>query len=134
MTKQKFLQIYSIVPYRLGLLLLLVLGLYSCGKLAQPGFKVGNFRIGSNVTPIGEIKPAQDNQATVYIQGKVERQVPLLKRWAYQIDDSTGKIWVVTSQNKLAQGEQAVIKGKVRYQSIPLAGKELGEVYLEEDS
>ncbi|BAY23810.1 hypothetical protein NIES2100_36020 [Calothrix sp. NIES-2100] len=134
MTKQKFSQTHSIIRYRLGLLLLLVLGLCSCGTVTQPGFTVGNFRIGSNITPIREIKPEQTNQAKVYIQGKVERQVPLLKRWAYQIDDSTGKIWVITSQNKLAKGEQVVIKGKIKYQSIPLAGKELGEIYLEEDS
>ncbi|QIR35505.1 hypothetical protein HCG51_01220 [Tolypothrix sp. PCC 7910] len=130
----KFSQIYSIFPYRLGLLFFLVVGLFGCGNVTQSGFSVGNLRIGSNVTPIREIKPEQNNQATVYIQGKVERQVPLAKRWAYQIDDSTGKIWVVTDQTKLAKGDQVVIKGKVRYKSIPLAGQELGEVYLEEDS
>ncbi|OUL29545.1 hypothetical protein BV372_23085 [Nostoc sp. T09] len=130
---QKFSQTYSIFPYRLGFFLLLMLGLCSCGNLTQPGLNLGKFT-GSNVTPIREIKPEQNKQATVYIQGKVERQVPLVKRWAYQIDDSTGKIWVVTHQNKLAKGEQVVIKGKVRYQSIPLAGQELGEVYVEEDS
>ncbi|BAY13335.1 hypothetical protein [Calothrix sp. NIES-2098] len=124
----------NIFLYRLGLAFVLILGLCGCGNLTQSGLNVGNFRIGSNVTPIREIKPVKDNQATVYIQGKVERQVPLVKRWAYQIDDSTGKIWVVTNQNKLAKGEQVVIKGKVRYQSIPLAGQELGEVYLEEAS
>lgn len=131
---QKFSQHGSIFPYRLGLAFFLVFGLYSCGNLTQSGFNVGNLHIGSNVTPIREIKPEQDNQATVYIQGKVERQVPLVKRWAYQIDDSTGKIWVVTHQNNLPKGEQVVIKGKVRYKSIPLAGQELGEVYVEEDS
>ncbi|MBW4565859.1 MAG: hypothetical protein KME32_33210 [Mojavia pulchra JT2-VF2] len=121
----------SIVPYRLGFTLFLVVGLFGCGN-SIPGFNVSNFRIGSNVTSIREIKPKQNNRATVYIQGKVERQVPLVKRWAYQIDDSTGKIWVITHQTKLAKGELAVFKGKVRYQSIPLAGKEFGEVYIEE--
>ncbi|MDZ7961563.1 MAG: hypothetical protein RMY34_27405 [Aulosira sp. DedQUE10] len=131
---QKFSEIHRNFPYRLGLVFFWVAGLCSCSNFTQSGFNVGNFRVGSNVTPIGEIKPQQNNQATVYIQGKVERQVPLAKRWAYQIDDSTGKIWVVTNQTKLAKGDQVVIKGKVRYQSIPLAGKEFGEVYVEEDS
>ncbi|MBD2354269.1 hypothetical protein H6G41_06445 [Tolypothrix sp. FACHB-123] len=134
MTKQNFSLTHSILPYRLALLLLLVWGLCSCGNVSQPGFNIGNFHIGSNITPIGKIQPAQADKATVYIQGKVERQVPLLQRWAYQIDDSTGKIWVVTSQNNLAKGAEVVIKGKVKYQSIPLAGKELGEIYIEEDS
>jgi hypothetical protein len=131
---KKLSQNYSIFPYRLGLVLILVFGLCSCGNLTQSGFNVGTLHIGSNVTPIREIKPEQNNQATVYIQGKVERQVPLVKQWAYQIDDSTGKIWVVTHQKNLPQGKQVVIKGKVKYKSIPIANQELGEVYVEEDS
>ncbi|MEH2140162.1 hypothetical protein [Nostoc sp.] len=128
-----FLYRHSIVPYRLGLIFLLVVGLSSCGSLTSPGLNGTNFKIGTNVTPIREIKPEQDNQATVYIQGQVENQAPLMKQWAYQINDSTGKIWVVTNQKNLGKGAQVVIKGKVRYRSIPLGGKELGEVYLEEE-
>ncbi|MBE8992355.1 hypothetical protein [Nostoc sp. LEGE 12450] len=124
---------HSTVSYRLGLIFLLVVGLCSCGSLTPSGLNGINFQIGSNVTPIREIKPKQDNQATVYIQGQVEKQAPLMKQWAYQINDSTGKIWVVTNQKNLAKGAQVVIKGKIRYQSIPLGGKELGEVYLEEE-
>ncbi|OYD86831.1 hypothetical protein CDG77_32775 [Nostoc sp. 'Peltigera membranacea cyanobiont' 213] len=128
-----FLDGHRIVPYRLGLIFLLVVGLSSCGSLTSPGLNGTNFKIGTNVTPIREIKPEQDNQATVYIQGQVENQAPLMKQWAYQINDSTGKIWVVTNQKNLGKGAQVVIKGKVRYRSIPLGGKELGEVYLEEE-
>ncbi|MEH2441400.1 hypothetical protein [Nostoc sp.] len=128
-----FLDGHRIVPYRLGLIFLLVVGLSSCGSLTSPGLNGTNFKIGTNVTPIREIKPEQDNQATVYIQGQVENQAPLMKQWAYQINDSTGKIWVVTNQKNLGKGTQVVIKGKVRYRSIPLGGKELGEVYLEEE-
>ncbi|MBE9038805.1 hypothetical protein IQ246_27710 [aff. Roholtiella sp. LEGE 12411] len=122
------------IPYRLGLTCLLVIGLYSCGSLTSSSSSgMLPLKIGTNVTPIREIKPKQDNKAIVYIQGKVEKQAPLMKQQAYQINDSTGKIWVVTNQTGLEQGAQVVIKGKVRYQSIPLAGKELGEVYLEEE-
>jgi uncharacterized protein YdeI (BOF family) len=91
-----------------------------------------NLRIGANVTPIKEITPAQDNQATVYIQGKIEQHAPFIKQQAYQIADSTGKIWVVTNQSNLKVGQDVVLKGKVKYKSIPLAGQEFGEVYLEE--
>ncbi len=128
-----FLSRHSIVPYRLGLTFFLVAGLCSCSNLTSPGLSGSGLKIGTNVTPIGEIKPKQDNQAIVYIQGQVEKQAPMMKQWAYQISDSTGKIWVVTNQKNLGEGAQVVIKGKVRYQSIPLAGKELGEVYLEEE-
>ncbi|QFS44613.1 hypothetical protein GXM_02088 [Nostoc sphaeroides CCNUC1] len=134
-TRMSLLFLYgrSIVPYRLGLIFLLVVGLCSCGSLTSSGLNGTNFTIGTNVTPIRQIKPKQDNKATVYIQGKVEKKAPLIKQWAYQISDSTGKIWVVTNQKNLEEGAQVVIKGKVRYRSIPLAGKELGEVYLEEE-
>ncbi|MBW4645770.1 MAG: hypothetical protein KME23_22745 [Goleter apudmare HA4340-LM2] len=117
---------------RLGLASLLVVGLSSCGQLPPSGLNLSNLRIGSNITPIRDIQPEQDNQATVYVQGKVEKQVPLLQRWAYQINDSTGTIWVVTNQTGLEAGQEVVVKGKVRYKSIPLAGKEFGELYVEE--
>lgn len=128
-----FLYGHNIVSYRLGLIFLLVVGLCSCRSLTSSGLNGTNFTIGTNVTPIREIKPEKDNKATVYIQGKVEKKAPLMKQWAYQINDSTGKIWVVTNQKNLSEGAQVVIKGKIRYRSIPLAGKELGEVYLEEE-
>jgi len=118
------------VPVRLGLTFFLLAGLISCSSLSPYGMST----IGVNVTPIGELKAQQqrDNHTTVYIHGKVERQVPLLQRWAYQINDSTGEIWVITHQIGLKKGDNVVFKGQTRYQSIPLAGKEYGEVYLEE--
>ncbi len=128
-----FLYGHRIVPYHLVLIFLLVVGLCSCSSLTSSGLNGTNLKIGTNVTPIREIKPEQDNQATVYIQGQVQKQAPLMKQWAYQINDSTGKIWVVTNQKNLGEGAQVVIKGKVHYRSIPLGGKELGEVYLEEE-
>ncbi|MBW4670650.1 MAG: hypothetical protein KME60_25325 [Cyanomargarita calcarea GSE-NOS-MK-12-04C] len=117
---------------RLGVIVFLFGGLLSCGSLNQSGFNASTFRLGANITPIQGLKPEQNN-TTVYIQGKVEKIVPLLsKQRVYQINDSTGKIWVLTNQTGLEVGEQAVIKGQLRYQTIPLAGKDFGEVYLEE--
>ena len=125
-----FLYKYGVaVPIRLGLTLCLLGGLLSCGNLGRFGMNA----IGANITQIQDLKPQQDNGTTVYIQGKVEKRVPLLNQYAYQIDDSTGKIWVVTNQTGLGEGDQVVIKGKVRRQSIPLGGKEYGEVYIEEE-
>ncbi|SRR5579883_730999 len=112
----------------LGLTFFLSVGLSSCGNLSLYGMNT----IGVNVTPIRELKQQsqQDHNATVYIRGKVERQVPLLQKRAYQINDSTGKIWVITHQTGLQVGDQVMIKGQISYQSIPLGGKEYGEVYL----
>jgi hypothetical protein len=118
------------VNSRLALTFLLVAGLCGCGN---SGSSTGKLGLGANVTPIREIKPRPDNQTTVYIQGRVSQEAPLIKQRVYQIDDTTGKIWVVTNQTNIQQGQQVVFKGKVRYRSIPLAGKEFGEVYLEEE-
>ena len=66
------------------------------------------------------------------MQGKVEKIAPLIQKKAYQINDSTGKIWVITNQGNFQVGEEVVLKGNVQYKSVPLAGKEYGEIYLEE--
>ncbi|WP_016952907.1 hypothetical protein [Anabaena sp. PCC 7108] len=123
-------KIDSLRFFHLLLALMLVSELYGCSNSSNSG---SNLIFSANATPIGKIKPTSDNQATVYIQGKVEKEAPLIKQKAYQINDSTGKIWVVTHQNNLKMGQQVIFKGKVRYQSIPLADQEYGEVYLEEE-
>ena len=129
--------------YILGLTFVLLIGLLSCSKLNRYGMNA----IGVNITPIEQLIPPpgrntgqksshssqEVEEKTVYIQGKVERQVQLVQRQAYQINDSTGKIWAVTNQTGLQKGDEVVIKGKVHHQSIFLAGKDYGEVYLEEN-
>jgi hypothetical protein len=117
--------------FTVGLFCILITGLYACGQEGKFGINLQNLTIGANVTPIQKITP-QNKDTTVYIQGKVEKTAPLIQRKAYQINDSTGKIWVVTNQGNFQIGEQVVLKGNVQYQSIPLAGQEYGEIYLEE--
>ena len=106
----------------------LLSGIISCGAFNSRNFKP----IGANVTPIKQLQ-AKQQPNTVYIQGKVEKAIPLIQRQAYQINDGTGKIWVVTNQTGMKEGQSVVVKGKVRYKSIPLGGKEYGEVYVEEE-
>jgi uncharacterized protein YdeI (BOF family) len=118
--------------YCWGLTFVCLFGLSSCGYSEQSGLNGVNFSIGVNVTPIRELK-SQEEKPTVYIQGKVNSSVPLVKQQVYQINDSTGKIWVLTNQTGWKEGQQVVVKGKVNYQSIPLGGKEFGEIYLEEE-
>ena len=132
---QKFAQSIALMPpakiFTVGLSFSLVTGLYACGKGENSGINLQNFNIGANVTQIQKITP-KNRDTTVYIQGKVEKYAPLIKKKSYQINDSTGKIWVITNQGNFQVGEQVVLKGNVQYQSVPLAGKEYGEVYLEE--
>ncbi|BAY71182.1 hypothetical protein ACN23B_01060 [Anabaena sp. FACHB-709] len=119
--------------HSLGLMFPLLIGVFSCASVNVSEWKDGNISFGRNITPIRNIKSTQDQQAKVYIQGQVEKQVPLLQRWVYKINDSTGTIWVLTKQNNLKPGESVVFKGKVQYKSIPIAGEEFGELYLVEE-
>ena len=75
--------------------------------------------------------PAKKVGKTVYLTGKMVRQAPFLNNAAYQLEDSTGKVWVVT--DKLPTSEQQInIKGKIQYQSLPFAEQELGDFYIVE--
>ncbi|TBR61227.1 DNA-binding protein [Mastigocladus laminosus UU774] len=114
--------------FHLGLTYFLMAGLISCGNFSFSGINA----LGANVTPIRELRSQPDSNTTVYIQGKVEKTAPLLKKQAYLVKDETGKIWAITNQTNLQVGDQVVIKGQIRYRSIPIAGKEYGEVYIEE--
>ena len=69
---------------------------------------------------------------TVYLTGEVVHLAPLVDRTAYQIKDSTGTAWIVTATQPPIQGQQINIKGKIQYQSLPLAEQELGNFYVVE--
>lgn len=74
----------------------------------------------------------QEVGKTVYLSGKVVHLAPFLGNGAYQLEDATGKIWVVTTQILPQRNQQINLKGKIAYQSLPLAEQELGEFYLVE--
>ena len=69
---------------------------------------------------------------TVYLMGNVVHIAPLVDRAAYQIEDATGAIWVVTTRKAPERGEQINIKGKIQYQSLPFVERELGDFYVVE--
>lgn len=107
----------------------LIGGLVSCGGLGNSSFNGINF---TNVTEIDKVK-SPNNQGIVYLQGQVTNIVPLSTPWqAYQLQDSSGIIWAITSQTGLKIKDKLLIKGNLRYQSIPLVSQELGDFYVEE--
>ncbi|MEM8830346.1 MAG: hypothetical protein AAGE96_13450 [Cyanobacteria bacterium P01_G01_bin.19] len=67
---------------------------------------------------------------TVYLTGKIVRLAPFLDSSAYQVEDATGKIWVVTDQKPPMLGQVIKVRGKIKYQSLPFAEQELGDFYL----
>ena len=65
--------------FYLGLCCSLITGLYACNNQANSGITFEKFKIAANVTPIQKI--SQKNQdTTIYIQGKVEKTAPLIKK------------------------------------------------------
>jgi hypothetical protein len=117
----------SFSVFRRTLALFFLSGLAGCGTVNFSSMNA----IGANITPISQLTPQQNN-STVYIQGKIEKHIPLLNKHAYLLKDSTSSIVVLTNQTDLRVGSQVVFKGQLRYKSIPLAGQEQGGIYLEE--
>lgn len=108
---------------RFGGISLLLGGILGCGSFAQVNLPVTNIR---------EIQQNRANYSTIYLKGRVENQAPFLGTGAYQVRDETGSIWVFTTQGLPSKGDEILVKGEVQYKSIPLAGQDLGEVYIEE--
>lgn len=122
--------------HRLPLCLFYLYCFLSVGLVSCEGLPVSTInRIeaigGVNVVNIRALTQEKNKDSTVYLRGKVLRQVPLVDWRVYQLQDATGKIWVLSKKTDLKPTE-LLIKGKVRYQSIPIAGKDFGEVYIEE--
>lgn len=116
---------------QLGTVSILIGGLLGCGKLGQSGFNVFQ-AINVPVSNIGDIQKNREVNSTVYLKGKVVSVAPFLGSGAYELQDGTASIWVITKQPIPAKGDEVLIKTQVQYESIPIGGKDLGEVYVQE--
>jgi uncharacterized protein YdeI (BOF family) len=116
---------------RIGTVSLMMGGLCGCANLAKSRL---SFLPRPNVpiTTIGDVQKSATKSSTVYLEGEVGKQVPLLESSAYELKDSTGSIWVVTKQKAPNQKEQVLLKAKVQHKNISVGGKTLKEVYVEE--
>lgn len=112
---------------QLGSLSILLLGLLGCGQLVQSGVDVP-------VTKIADIQKNRNAYSEVYLKGKVVTIAPFLGSGAYELQDDTGSLWVITKQALPIKKDELLIKSQVQYQSIPVGGKDLGEVYVQEQA
>jgi hypothetical protein len=90
-------------------------------------------RIVSTVRHVQERPQRNWFTSTVYLRGTVGDQAPLLDAQLYELQDSTGRIWVLSRAAPLQSGKPVFIKGQIRYQAIEIAGQNLGDVYIEEE-
>lgn len=86
----------------------------------------------TNLTAVSEVQQMSSQTDVIYLKGQVRQVVNLLEEGAYQLQDSTGKIWVITSAPLPQPGDEILIKGQPRYERIPIGQFELGEVYVTE--
>ncbi len=111
----------SLLPFLIGV------GLIGCNPSSYLGFALPN----PPLTPIADLKP-QTGNVIVYLKGKVGDRAPFLGSSAYQLQDSTGTIWIRTNQPPPKKGEEIVIRAQVEYQAIQVGNQALGEVYVVE--
>lgn len=112
-------------------LLVLATGLSSCGSLALDLPAASLFRRAVSAERIHTHTGRDITGAIVYLEGTVSDRVPLIDAQVYQLQDSTGAIWVLTDDLSLASGEQVRIRGKVRYAEFS-SEQPQGEFYIEE--
>ncbi len=82
------------------------------------------------ITPIAEV--SQNQQSTVYLEGTVERQLPLVSQGLYELVDESGAIWVLSSETPPAVGTSIAIRATIQYEQILLQGQDIGQHYAEE--
>ncbi|MGH2415892.1 MAG: DNA-binding protein [Microcystaceae cyanobacterium] len=118
----------NVKVWRFSYLLLFLGGLISCSPLADLGIALPN----TGNPPLTQISDLQQQTAgeTVYLQGRVGDKAPFLGNGAYQLEDQTGKVWVLTQKSLPTQGKEILIKGQVEFQSISVGKQELGELYI----
>lgn len=120
---------------RLFLIVLLSGGLIGCKHFAPPAInpdQVKEIQFVVNATTIAEVQKSSDQESTVYLRGRITNQAPLVGGMAYELQDSTGSIWVVTKEPNPSLGDEVLIKGVLRYQAIRLNSQEQGSVYVEQ--
>ena len=126
----------------LGLSSLIVVAVASCGASLPPEIGYDLRRLLSQtfglawlepVTPIADASSVADGHE-VYLQGRVEQQLPLLDRGLYQLADTTGSIWVLSATSPPPVGTSLTVRAVVRYESVLVAGQDRGEYYVEEIS
>ena len=76
--------------------------------------------------------PARYRNRDVAIAGTVRDSYGFLDRGAYEIDDGTGTMWVITQRGVPARGSQVGAKGRVRT-GFSFGGRSFGTILEESD-
>ncbi|NJN72068.1 MAG: hypothetical protein HC799_04270 [Limnothrix sp. RL_2_0] len=75
------------------------------------------------------------NQApgsNIHINGTVSQSAPFLDGGAYEVQDPTGKIWVITQDPLPRAGTEVLILGELKFHDLRLGANDFGEVFVTE--
>ncbi|MDX2271615.1 MAG: hypothetical protein NW237_06645 [Cyanobacteriota bacterium] len=105
------------------LLLCVVLGIGSvgCAPLA---------RLGLGVTEISTVVNNPANYPQVTIRGKVVNQIGIFGQGAYELQDDSGSIWVITTTGIPAIDSTVTVQGKAS-EGLAIAGRNVGVTLAE---
>ena len=85
---------------------------------------------------VSEIKsePEKYDSRQVSIKGTVVETVgiPFVQKGIYQVDDGTGKIWVVSQERRPSRGEKVAVKGEVKT-GLSIGDRSFGIAIVEGD-
>lgn len=114
----------------LSFIIIILIGITGCQELIDSSLVA----LGKEELALKSINKLQNKKSgrKIYIRGTVINRSPFLGSAAYQLQDSTGKVWVFTKNPLPSQGEEVFIKGKVQQKSLPIKEQELGGFYLVE--
>ena len=76
--------------------------------------------------------PGRYRNKEVGIAGTVKDSYGVLGNGAYELDDGTGRIWVVTTRGVPSRGSRVGAKGKI-YTGFSFGGRSFGTVLEEKD-
>ena len=79
------------------------------------------------VTKIGDVNkdPSKFRNKIVRVEGTVTNSVGVMSTGGYQIEDETGKIFVVSNQGVPARGARVIVEGSV-FQGAMVLGEAVG--------
>lgn len=77
-------------------------------------------------------EPEKYEGKKVSVKGRVSESlgIPFVQKGAYQLDDGSGKIWVLSQKRRPSRGEKVTVKGKVKT-GVSIRGHTLGLVIVE---
>lgn len=107
-------------PFIHSSLILALLGLVACQEKPP------------EITSIAALPQPGGTEKIVSVRGTVRDRAPLLKQTAYQLQDDTGEIWVITSDSAPESGQTVTIQAKIKSKSFVLHQQRSQELYLQQ--